>query len=150
MRRHSRSALVAGCALAVAAGAALGAAAQGDFVNSPVGLSAAEGIDSRPAPIPSYETNALGLTYGSAAHAVSSESEPDLILVETADGATGYVYKADLDDAQGPGDDATPDEVLEWMNSPEARQDREVPVYEVDGTTVIGTFVITGLDESRP
>lgn len=43
-----------------------------------------------------YPVNESGLSYGSAAQAVSVETEPDLILAEGTNGKVGYVYSKDL------------------------------------------------------
>ena len=45
--------------------------------------------------------NADGLTYGSAAEAKTPEEEPDLIAVEATNGKIGYVFKTDLEYAEG-------------------------------------------------
>jgi len=47
-----------------------------------------------------YDTNDMGLSYGSAADAISPEHEPDLIRVAATNGEIGYVYKMDLDAAE--------------------------------------------------
>lgn len=86
----------------------------------------------------SYATNDAGLTYGSLADAHSPETEPDLILVETIDGKTGYAYKKDLDEASG-ANVQSPEEAARW----EPRT-TEVPVYLADGRTRIGVFVVGG------
>lgn len=138
--------LVPGGIVALLLGAGVGiATAQGWSVLTPAGLEATDGVDSEHAPVPSYPTNKAGLTYGSAAHAISPETEPDLILVETEDGQTGYVYKTELDAAHGPGDDATPEEVLAWQNG-EGRNDQVVRVFDVEGESVVGEFIVWGGD----
>lgn len=50
-----------------------------------------------------YETgvNAEGFTYGSAGEAKTPEEEPDLIAVEATNGKVGYVFKTDLEHAEG-------------------------------------------------
>lgn len=87
---------------------------------------------------PTYAKNEAGLSYGSLADATSPETEPDLILVETSDGKTGYAYKADLDNASGAAIES-PEEAAAW--EPKVT---EVPVYLVDGKTKIGVFVVGG------
>lgn len=77
-------------------------------------------------------------SYGSLAEAYSPETEPDLILVETTDGKTGYAYKMDLDEASG-ADIASPEEASRWEPTL-----TDVSVYLVDGTTQIGVFVVGG------
>ncbi|NPV71705.1 MAG: peptidase M56 BlaR1 [Firmicutes bacterium] len=92
------------------------------------------------APVPVYPRNENGQTYGSAAYATSPDTEPDLIAAPGVDGTLGYVRKVDLD---GP-PPKTPDESL----APQRRAGgsirvRYIPLYAVDGETVIGVFKIT-------
>ncbi|MDA2804752.1 hypothetical protein [Nocardiopsis suaedae] len=103
--------------------------------------------DGGPArPAPSYATNAQGQTYGSALEARTPQEEPDLIEAYGDDGTLGYVK---ADDLKGP--DQTREEVLEHIDAQErdAIPDVRIPLYERDGTTVIGTFTIDGSDASR-
>ncbi|WP_347177128.1 hypothetical protein [Parafrankia sp. EAN1pec] len=73
---------------------------------------------------------------------------PDLISAGLRDGKQGYVRRTELDVASGrPGVVAnTPAELVEWNKKAAARRaagERNlVPVYEQDGVTVIGTFVV--------
>lgn len=103
-----------------------------------------------------YETNENGQTYGSAFYAPSPDKEPDLILAESLDGTQGYVYSADLN-ADLP---SSPDELIAsmekyreiWDNAPagEVVIAHYIPLYAVDGKTVIGEFPITiGFKESE-
>jgi hypothetical protein len=68
-------------------------------------------------------------------------------------GAVGYVYKRDLDRANG--DDAaksftSPADALAWQAADGGR-DHTVPVYALDGVTVVGEFVVLGGDhQARP
>ncbi|WP_143102959.1 hypothetical protein [Agrococcus baldri] len=149
MKKPTRLGIIVASVCACLLGLGVGtAAAQGAFVLAPAGLSPADGADSATAPTPEYAVNAEELTYGSAADAISPDTEPDLILVEYSAGMTGYVLKSDLDGAQGPGDEATPEEVLAWQ-AVEGQSDRSIPVYDVSGQTIIGEFVIAGIDTER-
>ena len=85
-----------------------------------------------------YRTNESGLTYGSAIYASSLETEPDLILVEGENGVLGYVYKTDLD---GPKANTPEEQVKIWDLN---RKPRPISVYESDGLTVIGEFIVGG------
>ena len=96
-----------------------------------------------------YETNENGQTYGSAMYAPSRDKEPDLVLAESLDGVEGYVYTSDLN-----GDlHNSPDELLAitarnqeiWDNAPVGQVviARFIPLYAVDGKTVIGKSPIT-------
>ncbi|MFK0003084.1 hypothetical protein [Paenarthrobacter sp. NPDC090522] len=129
--------------LGLGAGASMAAAAAGGLVPS----SAA----SPTKPAPEYPKNAAGNTYGSVVDSVSPETEPDLIAAVTADGTKGYVSKAELDVANGTSASRhfrTPEDAITWMET-EGRADRSIPVYEADGTTVIGEFTVVGLDTQR-
>ena len=96
-----------------------------------------------------YETNENSQTYGSAMYAPSPDKEPDLILAEALDGTEGYVYASDLN-ADLPNN---PEELLAsmskdqeiWDNAPVGQVviARTIPLYAVDGKTIIGEFPIT-------
>lgn len=86
-----------------------------------------------------YPKNKNGQTYGSAADATSYETGPDLISATGVDGTTGYLLKKDIDGEQP----KTPEEALAIQNSrPPGGYD--IPLYDVDGKTVIGVFHIGG------
>lgn len=84
-----------------------------------------------------WPKNARGLTYGSAADAKSPQDEPDLIRATATNGKVGYVLKTDLD---GPMP-SSPEEALA-QQAANAGKTRVIPVYEADGTTMIGEFLI--------
>jgi hypothetical protein len=98
---------------------------------------------------PIYPVNENGLTYGSAADAISIETEPDLISAVGVDGVEGYVYSKDLQGEMP----KTPEEAvtitkaleekLSTANPNEPVIIRTIPLYDVDGKTVIGEFAIT-------
>lgn len=79
--------------------------------------------------------NASGQTYGS-----SSNADPDLVAVVFASCAHGYVYREDLEGFQP----RSPKEALAYQDTPEGRKGRDIPVYESDGTTLIGQFHVDG------
>ena len=86
---------------------------------------------------PSFPKNENGQTYGSASDASSPDEEPDLIKAYGVDGTIGYVLKKDLD-GEMPNN---PEEALEQQkNRPPGG--RDIPLYDVDGKTVIGVFHI--------
>lgn len=140
-KNFPRSAVIGVAIAALSVGGLGGAAlAVGPTLFAPSGVTA-EG--SVPAPAPEYKANAEGLTYGSALDAVSPETEPDLVLVEATNGKQGYAYKSDLDRASGA--DVvfkSPEEALAWQKEQAKVGPRAVPVYEVDGKTVIGQFMV--------
>lgn len=86
-------------------------------------------------PAPNYPKNENGETYGSASLANSLETEPDLISAIGVDGTHGYVRKTDLNGEMP----KTPDQALTQMRRWEGKI-RQIPLYDVDGKTVIGVF----------
>jgi len=86
-----------------------------------------------------WATNANGDTYGVIK---TDGSTPDLIAAYATNGQLGYVYARDLTAAQG-GPFTSPEEALAWQEA-HAGEAVPIPVYEEDGATVIGEFVIGG------
>lgn len=84
-----------------------------------------------------FATNAHGDTYGIED---SEGRTPDLVAVMATNGLQGYAY-ADTLNPQPEFD--SPDEALAWQQE-HAGETWKVPVYESDGTTVIGQFEIGG------
>ena len=81
--------------------------------------------------------NAHGETYGER----NQNGTPDLIAVVIDHGTTqGYVKATDLSCASG-GDVASIAQALAW-DTASANRNVTIPVFESDGTTVIGTFVL--------
>jgi len=76
-------------------------------------------------------------TYGSSADVSSPETEPDLISAIGVDGTQGYVLKIDLD-GELP---KSPEEAIAIQNN-RTPGGRDIPLYDVDGETVIGVFHI--------
>lgn len=87
------------------------------------------------------ETNAKGLTFGSALALSAEGEEPDLVSVFADSGQIGYAFTSDLEAASGLVD--TPSEASKYQKSVSSKLAKKVPVYESDGVTVIGTFTIT-------
>jgi len=89
---------------------------------------------------PKYQVNENGQTYGSNIAAESIETEPDLILACGTNGKTGYVKKLDLN-----GDmPKTPEEAIKITQKNKVQNIREIPLYEKDGKTIIGSFKVGG------
>jgi hypothetical protein len=88
-----------------------------------------------------WPENANGLSYGSALDATCPEDEPDLIQVVATNGKDGYVLRTDLEVAAG-ANLQTPQAALSEQAA-RAGQSQALPVYELDGTTVIGVFEVT-------
>jgi len=94
---------------------------------------------------PSFPTNEHGQSYGSALYVNSPADEPDLIRAAATNGREGYVKKVELDEASG-ANVANPEEAVAYqkrMDEAAARGETfHVNVYESDGVTVIGEFLI--------
>ena len=86
-----------------------------------------------------YPKNNNGQTYGSIADATSPETEPELISAIGVDGTVGYVLKKDLD-GELP---KSPEEAIAIQNS-RSPDGRDIPLFDVDGKTVIGVFHVGG------
>ncbi|MHA7262209.1 peptidase M56 family protein [Arthrobacter sp. TMN-37] len=94
-----------------------------------------------------WAVNENGDTYGTA----KDHREPVLLAVIASSGVHGYAYSEELDEASGRNAAekfASPAEALAWQ---EARLGKTfaVPVYESDGETVIGEFIIEGPPDLR-
>ncbi len=80
-----------------------------------------------------YPVNKNGQTYGADIYEDKSGYEPDLIAAIGRNGIHGYVYSSDLN-----GDNPrTPEEAIQQKNN-----SKIIPLYDKDGTTVIGEFKI--------
>ena len=85
----------------------------------------------------SWGVNASGETYG----VQNQKGTPNLIAVVIDQGKTqGYVESSELNCASG-GNVASPAQALKW-NKVSHNRNISIPVYESDGTTVIGTFIV--------
>ncbi|MCV4231242.1 hypothetical protein OHJ21_08695 [Virgibacillus sp. LDC1] len=86
-----------------------------------------------------YPKNKNGQTYGSSSDATSPKTEPELISAIGVDGTAGYVLKKDLD-GELP---KSPEEAIAIQNrrSPDGH---DIPLFDVDGETVIGVFHVGG------
>lgn len=82
-----------------------------------------------------WPMNARGQTYG----ITLNNHEPDLVRVMASNNRLGYSYPADL---TGP-TPRSPEEALRWQ-AEQAGKARAVPVYEADGETEVGVFLIGG------
>jgi len=87
-------------------------------------------------PAPVYPKNESGQTYGSNAFANSPDQEPDLVAAVGVDGTQGYVRSKDLDEEMP----KTPEEAV--AHNRKLKAERLIPLYDVDGKTVIGEFKI--------
>jgi hypothetical protein len=92
--------------------------------------------------ITDWATNEQGQSYG----VENSKGSPDLVAVIATNGKTGYAFRTDLDDADGTNAAETfksPEDAIAWQKARQGMTFR-VPVYESDGTTLVGEFVVGG------
>lgn len=90
----------------------------------------------------SWGVNDAGQTYG----VINPQGEPDLIAVIATNNRPGYVLRTDLADANGTTashDFTSPEDALRWQEE-NAAVVHLIPVYEQDGTTLIGQFRVGG------
>lgn len=97
----------------------------------------ASNLDNRGMKAPVFPINQNGQTYGSGVNC-TIETEPDLIQAIGVNGTEGYVRSIDLNE-QTP---KTPEEAIAMQNKFPA-DGKIIPLYAVDGKTVIGEFKIT-------
>lgn len=102
-----------------------------------VNLALAENNKENTNSAPKYKVNENGQTYGSSLKAESIETEPDLIWACGTKGESGYVKKSDLNSDMP----KTPEEAIKITQENKA-QSHEIPLYDKDGKTVIGSFKI--------
>lgn len=84
-----------------------------------------------------YPVNSRGQSYGSAADAAQHGGEPDLIAVYASNGRHGYARRADLRKPPP----TSPEDAL-VRQAANAAQSRSVLVYDQEGESVIGEFVM--------
>ncbi|TDK24098.1 peptidase M56 family protein [Arthrobacter crusticola] len=90
-----------------------------------------------------WAVNENGDTYG----VENEQGAPDLMSVFATKGKVGYAYTEELNKANGTSAEFTsPAEALAWQDARRGKS-FSVPVYESDGETVIGEFVIESLPE---
>lgn len=91
---------------------------------------------SVPKDVQIYQKNENGETYGSSLNARPQDKLPDLISAVGVDGTSGYVRASDLFGAMP----KTPEEALAQQSKRKVGEIRKIPLYDVDGKTVIGEF----------
>jgi len=92
-------------------------------------------FSQNPALAPQYQTNENGQTYGSNLGAIMGNPQPDLIAATGVDGTNGYVRYVDLMGNMP----KTPEEALAMQNNRKPGS-AQIPLYAIDGKTVIGVF----------
>lgn len=80
-----------------------------------------------PVEVMNYPVNQNGETYGSSLYASNIGEEPDLVLAIGINGKTGYVRNSDTEVTSVDNENIT------------------IPLYESDGKTVIGSFILTSV-----
>ena len=85
-----------------------------------------------------HGVNQNGETYGSGADNTFGDRGPDLILAKGVDGTDGYIKLKDLNKDQP----NNPQEAVVYMEKMKNSAPKNVPLYDVDGKTVIGKFKI--------
>ena len=83
----------------------------------------------------SWGVNAKGETYG----VMNQRGTPDLIVADQG-GTSGYIKASDMNCAAGP-KPTSPAQALQWQSAHQ-NESVSIPLYQSDGTTVIGTFII--------
>ncbi len=129
MRSHKTRLLVLGAVVALAVAVCGAAVALGND-SDPM----AAGSTGAPA-VAAAATNAAGQTYGTLPDG-PDETMPDLVRVVATNGKTGYCRDKDT---LGPCPDDDPE-----ANTKACLRGYAIPVYESDGTTQIGEFVVGG------
>jgi hypothetical protein len=117
-----------------------------DQTRSPAATATVPGRQHASAAQPNhFATNANGETYGSSANTTPAD-EPDLISASGKNAAGnivyGYVRKTDLDSASG-ANVTTPAQAAAYDAWSRTAGPIRIPLYAVNGTTVIGSFTIT-------
>lgn len=102
-----------------------------------IGSISSSALNQNPRETPNFPKNKYGQTYGSDSDATSYETRPDLISAFGVNGTLGYVLKKDLY-GELP---KTPEEALAIQKNRPAGG-RDIPLYDVDGKTIIGVFHI--------
>jgi hypothetical protein len=87
--------------------------------------------------LPNFPVNAAGETYGSAAGLPLAEL-PDLIEAYGTNGQVGYILKTDFERATG-SNIGNPQQAVAWGQTSGVQT---IPLYAVDGKTVIGSFTV--------
>lgn len=86
---------------------------------------------------PDYSVNEQGETYSDAPYGTGTIQESDLVEAVGTNGVQGYVKSTDLEPTF-----SSPEEAIAYQ---EANKDgRSIPLYESDGKTVIGEFMVKG------
>lgn len=83
----------------------------------------------------------LIINFGSTMNESIHEEESNLVRVEATNGEIGYVYEAELSEAEGDYV-SNPDEAIAYMKSKDKKTHKSINVYKKDGVTKIGVFIV--------
>lgn len=89
-------------------------------------------------PTPVFPVNQNGQTYGSLMDVNTPGQEPDLVKAVGVDGTLGYVKFVDMQGKLP----KNPEEAIAIQNSRLKEGPKTIPLYDVDGKTIIGKFKI--------
>ena len=92
-----------------------------------------------PVALSEYPKNQRGQTYGSDALVDSPDEGPDLVSVVGDHGTCGFVLAEEL---AGP-DFSSPEQALAWQSDVLRQGPPSIPVYDVQGETVVDTFTLS-------
>ncbi len=87
-------------------------------------------------PVPVFPKNENGQTYGSSALVNTPDQEPDLISAVGEGGVEGYLRAVDIHQEMP----KTPEEAVARNNKHKPDDVKQIPLYAIDGKTVIGVF----------
>ncbi|SEB27642.1 hypothetical protein [Paenibacillus sp. 276b] len=110
---------------------------QGQTIVTSTQFTSQKGSSTEEVQIPAYPTNEQGQTYGEGPLLPGKTQEPDLINAENENGIEGYIKSSDLESGA-----TTPEEALQYQESINAPELRSIPLYKLDGETIIGEFKI--------
>ena len=82
---------------------------------------------------PRYSVNENGQTYGEGPFPAGKDQEPDLIKAIGENGVVGYIKNSDVTASV-----SSPEEAIAHQKEIEEIGYQSIPLYESDGTTVIG------------
>lgn len=142
-----RTALI-GVGIVILAGVGLGSAVAPSSANQQQGKSAPTKVAERKGV--EFKTNQKGQTYGSITVVGQQEVEPDLISALATNGKLGYVNNTELKAASGhPSQFKSPADAIKWQNA-NGKRAVSIPVYEEDGVTKVGQFVLKPSPDEEP
>ena len=84
---------------------------------------------------PQYSVNENGQTYGEGPFPAGKDQEPDLIKAIGENGVVGYIKNSDVTASV-----SSPEEAIAHQKEIEEIGYQSIPLYESDGTTVIGEY----------